>query len=124
MKIGKALLLALVALVIMGTLASCASTYKTTNGALNYGNVSGAAAGAFEAQGNVRYIIHPQLISLTKDNEQLDVFVEPKLAAMGAKGIKNVEIVAGFDIVGFAIRAFTGNLLGWEYVKVTGEAVK
>jgi hypothetical protein len=123
MKISKTLLLAVALLVVLGTLAGCATTYKTTNGALSYGNTNGAAAGAFEAQGNVRYIIHPSLISLAKDNEQLDFFVEPQLAKMGAKGIKNVEIVAGFDTMGFLIRYFTG-ILGWEYVKVTGEAVK
>lgn len=123
MKTTKVILLAMVAIMAVGMLASCATSYKTTNGQLYYGNANGASAGAFEAKGNVRYLIHPSLISLTADNEQLDVIIDPVLAGMGAKGIKNVEIVAGFDVVGFLIRSFTG-FLGWEYVVVKGEAVK
>ncbi|MBU0935114.1 MAG: hypothetical protein KKI09_07595 [Spirochaetes bacterium] len=124
MKTTKVIMLALVAIMAISMLASCATSYKTTNGQLSYGNINGASAGEFEATGNVRYLIHPSIVSLTADNEQLDVVIDPVLADMGAKGIKNVEIIGGFDVIGFAIRYFTGGLLGWDYVMIKGEAVK
>jgi len=120
----KVILLALTAMLAITMLGSCSTTFTATNGKLAYGQINGTDKGAFEAKGPVTYIIHPSLISLKATNKELDTIIEPALAAQGANGAKNVEIVYGFDIVGMIIRYVTGGLLGWDYVKVTGTAVK
>ncbi len=119
----KIILLALTAMLAVTMLGSCSTTFKATNGKLAYGDIKGTDKGTFEVKGPVTYILHPSLISLKATNKELDTIIEPALAAQGANGAKNVEIVYGFDVVGFVVRYLTG-IIGLDYVKVTGTAVK
>lgn len=120
----KSILLAIVAVIAVIALGSCSTVMKTTNGALSYGKIAGAEKGTFSAQGPVVYILHPSLVSLKDTNEKLDTIIKPELDKLGANAATNVEITYGFDFVGFVVRYLTGGLVGLDYVKVTGTAVK
>lgn len=111
------------AVLAFALLAGCATTFKTTNGKLAYGDVKGTAKGSFEAQKSYLYIINPALLSLSKPYAQLDKMIEPAVQAKGGNAATNVEITNGFDTLGFFVTYLTGGILGMNYVKVTGTAV-
>lgn len=120
----KHIAIALIVVAIVAGLSSCSTFNKTTNGKLGYGTISGKEMGTFEAKGPVTYILHPSLVSLNNTADKLDTIIDPALAEKGANAATNVVIENGFDIVGFAVRYVTGGLVGLDYVKVTGTAVK
>lgn len=119
----KAIAVLIAAVLVFGLLAGCATTFKTTNGKLGYGNISGTTKGSFEAQKSYIYIINPALVSLSKPYAKLDEMIQPAVAAKGGNAATNLEITNGFDIVGFLVTYLTGGLLGLNYVKVSGTAV-
>ncbi|MDX9899338.1 MAG: hypothetical protein RBT62_10475 [Spirochaetia bacterium] len=120
----KTALFAFIALALILVLGSCSTFNKTTNGALGYGKISGSEKGHFEARGPVTYILHPSLVSLKDTNERLDEIIQPALEAKGANAATNLVIENGFDTIGFLVRYITGGLVGLDYVKVSGTAIK
>lgn len=120
----KTALFAFIALALILVLGSCSTFNKTTNGALGYGKISGSEKGHFEARGPVTYILHQSLVSLKDTNERLDEIIQPALEAKGANAATNLVIENGFDTIGFLVRYITGGLVGLDYVKVSGTAIK
>lgn len=109
--------------VAIALLSGCATSFKTTNGALSYGKIKGADKGTFKAVGPAHYIISPYLIPLQKTNEKLDTIIDPELKKLGANAATKVEIKYGFDLMEFIITDITGGLYGMMHVEVTGNAI-
>ena len=120
----KHIALALIVIAVVVALSSCSTFNKTTNGQLGYGKISGKDMGTFEAKGPVTYILHPSIVALNNTADKLDTIIDPALAEKGANAATNLVIENGYDIVGFAVRYVTGGLIGLDFVKVTGTAIK
>jgi uncharacterized protein YceK len=120
----KHIVIVLIIIAVLVAFSSCSTLNKTTNGQLGYGKISGTEVGSFEAKGPVTYILHPSLIALNNTADKLDTIIDPALQAKGANAATNIVIENGFNVVGFLVRYITGGIVGLDYVKVTGTAIK
>jgi len=120
-NLGLAVLLILSVSLVLG---GCATTFSTTNGKLAYGDIKGQSKGTFQKQVQNLSIFSPFILPLDKNNEKLDTIIEPELKALNANAATNVEIKAGFDLMGFLITSFTAGVLQWGMISVSGTAIQ
>jgi len=105
-------------------LGGCATTFKADNGKLAYAEIKGESKGKFEARVNHFSILSPYWFPLDHNNEKLNTIIDPELARLDANAATDIQIKSGFDALGYVVTYLTGGFLRWEYVSVTGNAVK
>ena len=116
-KIAIVLFVALTILMVSG----CATNFTTTNGMLSYGEVKGSEVGEISGEARMTYLIHPSLISFSAPNEALETIIEPAMAEVGAKAVKDLTITQESDFLAF-LASYVG--FGYQKVAVSGMGVK
>lgn len=119
----KAIVLLACVVLLGSVLSGCATSFKTTNGKLSYGEIKGEEKGDFQAKEKYFYILSPYIAPLSTPYEELDTMIEPAVTEKGGNAATNVEVREGFSAVDLIITSLTGGLFGIRYVEVSGTAV-